>query len=138
MTKTNMVNLIDEVASLKQEYQDKCKSAFKDILKDYFERTNTQAIVWAQYVPGFNDGDPCEFSLTDVVCITDGFDKDNIQDVYEYDDDESYKLDDSNESKALISFLVSNEGMLEDMFGSHVMICVTPDEIITEEYDCGY
>lgn len=134
---TDMKSLIDNVAKAKEHYQDQCKQAFKDVLKDYFSKTGSQAIVWGQYTPSFNDGDPCVFSLTEIYCISKGFSEDDLKEPYDYDS-EDYDFDQSEETSQLINFLDNNSAMLEDMFGNDVVVYATPEKIIVEEYDCGY
>lgn len=43
------------------------KELFAGIFKEFPE---VLAIGWCQYTPGFNDGDPCLFSLNDVMVVT--------------------------------------------------------------------
>lgn len=135
---TNIKSIIDEVSTLKKEYQDKSKEAFKKVLKEYFADSETQAIVWGQYVPGFNDGDPCEFSLTDVYFVVKNFDPEDLQDPYDYDESSIEDIHKDDNANSIYDFLNANEDMLEEMFGVNVAVYVTPEAIIVNEYCCGY
>lgn len=67
----NVVNVYEaQLASIKAQYDEAAKkmvSAFEPLFMSFFDRNpEVQAIGWTQYTPGFNDGDPCTFSVHDV------------------------------------------------------------------------
>jgi hypothetical protein len=145
------------------------ESATKDImnlLKDLM-RSNPMlaAVRWEQWIPGFNDGDSCEFTIGDlkVKFSDDLVNKENSKD--EEDDnsneeflDTDYQVEEffkrqinilnhkemtqlkksvniANEVFAKLTYM---EDQLESMFGSNMQITVTAEGVETEDYDCGY
>src|ERR1700735_4238981 len=57
------------------------KKAFLELVADV---PSVEAIRWAQYIPGFNDGDACVFSVSDVYVKITGYDKDDEGDGFVY------------------------------------------------------
>ena len=161
------LNKIDEI---REELKKAEKSATKDImgmLKDLMkENPKLVALMWQQYIPGFNDGEPCEFSINgphfkfsdDIV----GVETKKSEDDEDYDSEEEYLdeygLDDFLEKRADIlnhkeitslkravkdatavyNKLTDMEAQLQSMFGTNVQIVVTKDGVETEDYDCGH
>ena len=79
---------IDELKSL---YQEGLKVLAKDLFKEFFNlNPSVQAILWNQYTPYFNDGDPCEFRVCQPVFITKNFDPDDITTPCAYEGEEEY------------------------------------------------
>lgn len=139
-----------EIEKTIKEAQEKAKTALIAELKDVFVRhTDLKVIKWTQYTPGFNDGDPCYFTIGDVTAS-------NHMDVNAYgewegDEDEepkdlvAFSLDYNvpkqyKDLEALGKFINSATGrdVLEFMFGDGVTVVVTATGVDTEEYDCGY
>ena len=63
-----MGKLFDELKQIKAEYDRKLqhegKAAVKDAFKDLFDKyPEVRSVVWSQYTPYFNDGEPCYFSV---------------------------------------------------------------------------
>lgn len=60
----------EEVAKfeeVKKNFVEQLKPKFKEVGKDLFENhPKVEGIFWNQYVPSFNDGEPCEFSVSDI------------------------------------------------------------------------
>jgi hypothetical protein len=57
---------IQEYEGMQTEMQGKLKDSFKKFTQDFFEKCpDIKTIVWVQYTPYFNDGDPCEFRVND-------------------------------------------------------------------------
>jgi hypothetical protein len=125
--------------------------AFLAELKDIFVRhPELKVIKWPQYVPGFNDGDACEFSLGEIV-VSNEID---ISNCGEWDEDEAgdepenliaftLGYDEPTEYadlKPLGKFMNSHTGqdILEFIFGINIEVIVTATGVETEEYDCGY
>lgn len=115
------------------------KSAIGAAFAKCFEPpTNLVRIEWTQYVPGFNDGDACLFTVSEpeLFADVDGEEK-------EFD---SYSLDDADAKaaigqKSLDAFDAAwsiPEEILQAVFGENVKVVITADDVEVEEYDCGY
>jgi|GEM_PF-4470585 len=82
---------IEEASKVKKKAADDVVQALKEHIKN---SEYIKGVSWSQYVPGFNDGDVCEFTLNDVeVQLVDELDsklfpKDE-NDKFEYEDDET-------------------------------------------------
>jgi hypothetical protein len=60
--------ILAKASELKSEMQKLLKSEMNNIFVDFWEQNpNINSIVWSQYAPYFNDGEPCVFSVRDVV-----------------------------------------------------------------------
>lgn len=58
--------LLADQAELKRKFQEQAQEMFKGITKEFFDKNpGIQAIIWTQYTPYFNDGEPCEFRVGD-------------------------------------------------------------------------
>lgn len=94
---TEIAKACKEVKDVMDEARKKQKDALDTVtglLRDQMKASNHIAgISWCQYTPGFNDGDPCEFSILDVeVKLSDDtdaklFPRDDNGDL-EYDEDD--------------------------------------------------
>lgn len=160
--------LVEEVQEMEKKKKAMSKSAvpvIKAELKAFLEANpEVEAIRWNQYVPGFNDGEPCTFSLGDIQMrlvpeeeeeveeeSSEGEEESEEEEEYEdedYDDDEEdwideYGLDDVSKKlasafKKLSGKLQSLEPILEEAFGSNAEITATRKKITVEDYDCGF
>lgn len=157
----NMNELIESFTSFKQTIQEKLKKEFKTIISKLFEQNSElKAIVWVQYTPYFNDGDPCIFQIGDV-SFTNATGND-LQDIHwgEYDGKNKdvrvlstyttltgkWARDEDKEYAKLIDFetckkvgqLMTSEEMKDVMlatFGDHVKVIATREGFTIEEYD---
>lgn len=84
--KVNSIN--ERIAKLKEEekaiYQNEMKGLFKALFEDH---PTLMTLVWDQYTPYFNDGDPCYFRRYSIFCEVDGIDS--------YDKNEFSSLEDA-------------------------------------------
>lgn len=124
--------------------------------KEAFDK-GIKAVKWEQYTPGWNDGEPCEFSISDVKFTANSeiaqawLDSDDPDyDViypnhgYRYFDEENFmgygEHPDGNEFKNIN--LPVAEGRFEDalrgVFGNDTQVVVTPERVVQFEWDCGY
>jgi hypothetical protein len=133
-------------------------SAFQDALKD----CPNIGVHWTQYVPGFNDGEPCMFSpgefsifpLNNSVLV-DETDEDDISDapeessIYEQDGKLFTNSGDREINQAHITleqyqaldevWYKLDNYILETVFGSNAEITITSDSVtIDDDYSCGY
>ena len=80
-----------KLEELKKAHMAELQGEFNEIIKLFFEECpKVQAVVWSQYTPYFNDGDECIFRVNDPHFVVEGFDPENLEDPYAYDDDEAY------------------------------------------------
>lgn len=135
---------------------EEAKEAMKTGLASLFARFPViGSIQWTQYVPVFNDGEPCVFTVGEVEFHPDGGDggEDSQLSYYQeyvkneatghYDPTNNYR--DPRMTPALEAamrsverFFSYNKKMLESSFGAGTKVVVTKDKVVTEEYDCGY
>ena len=101
---------------------DECvKNVFRMIFENHPEIKEIKINTW---IPGFNDGDPCEFSTNFSYPTVNGME----------DGDGN---DDLNEIVA--EYLEEiDEPFAQMVFGTNVEIVITKDSIRISEYDCGY
>jgi len=129
------------------------------VLKEAFELKGVKGIMWEQYTPGWNDGEPCEFSIRDPKVTTneavaqawlDGDEPDmstaypeEDYDAYGYDEYEYEQWGEHPDGKHVKDISIPvNHGQFEDAlrekFGNDVKVIVALGRVVTEEYDCGY
>lgn len=73
----NIDDLIAEYNKFHEEFKLKAQERFKELFKSYWDlNPKVHAVVWHQYTPYFNDGEPCVFSVGDLWPLTkENFDK---------------------------------------------------------------
>lgn len=135
------INKDQEIMTKKMEEAiEASKTAFKECIKYFFIACpEVKAIVWEQYTPYFNDGDECVFRVCPPVFVIDDFDDQDLKNSYcyndnginEYDKDGRFK----EEYKQMFNFIRSNDDLMKLLFNDHTTVWVTPNEIITEEYE---
>lgn len=143
--------LIEAQQELKKKFQTEAQDMFKEVTKEFFEKNPAiTAVVWTQYTPYFNDGDPCVFSVGDVIFTNAPDDElENVSPWGEYEGDledvwvETYVKHLSNdsgidlESCNLISDMIGSKDM-EDimlaMFGDHAKVTATKNGFDVDEY----
>lgn len=60
----NVLGMIDKYNELKAEMMKNLKDNFSSIFEEFFnEVPEIKYVTWCQYVPHFNDGEPCEFTM---------------------------------------------------------------------------
>lgn len=146
---TDMQTMAAELEATRKRHMEEMQNKFKAVTKAFFESApNVQAVVWSQYTPYFNDGEECTFSVNTPVFVTKNFDPENLEDPYEYEDDEEYgsesfyyagQLQNCEFENAQVCFDFSNiiqseEELMEAVFGNHVAVYLTRDEVYVEEY----
>lgn len=78
---TDITELLEKIETKKVEYQEFIKqqqvemlAAAEGLFTAVFDNFDfVEAIVWTQYTPGFNDGDPCEFGVHDFYVMGKGY-----------------------------------------------------------------
>jgi len=162
---TAFEQLISDQKELKRKFQDQAQGLFKEITKEFFEKNpGITGVVWTQYTPYFNDGEPCEFSVGEPTFTnapadelsdirwgeyegeTEGvWSTENIS--YVMEADREYYQDTKNailaaggvdvESCVLFAKAVGSsemEDVMQAMFGDHVKVIATRDGFDIDEY----
>lgn len=151
-SQTNIEQTIDQLAeeltALKKEFQEKSKETLKEIFKLFFQNNpQVKAVVWSQYTPYFNDGDPCTFSVYDIEYF--------LEEPFDYYEGFSsgswYKPAEGKVGTAgltqkeldvihanfnsFVKFLYKlDDSAYLDMFGDHSLITATKDGFEVNEY----
>ena len=162
---------LDKVDKIRSDLKKAEKTASKEIM-DILKKMMTDnplitGVMWQQYTPSFNDGEPCVFTINGPFIkfddkVSRAGDKDTEDDESEMAKgylDSSYEIDDDffdnaadifnfKEIKALKAtvkdvhkvheHLEAMDACLQEMFGNGVQVFVTKDGVETEDYDCGY
>jgi hypothetical protein len=157
--------LISDQKELQRKFQDQAQGLFKDITKEFFEKNpGITGVVWTQYTPYFNDGEPCEFSVGEPTFTNAPVDElsdicwgeyegetegvwaaENI--AYIMETDSEYHQDTKNtilaaggvdvESCILFAKAVGSsemEDVMQAMFGDHVKVIATREGFEVDEY----
>lgn len=132
--------LNEQIEALRKEAADQVKPLLQEFMKD---NPQVKAIKWAQYTPYFNDGDPCNFGVSEFGFFFEGDDLDGSH----YDGEMPWRGYEGWEKApvcspethgaciALAKELGSMDDVLETLFGDHVQVCVTADGVDVDEYD---
>lgn len=144
-----MTNKKLELEFLLRQFNEKLKEEFHHLIAAFFEETGVQAVCWTQYTPYFNDGEECIFEINDIYYVLEGFNPEELENPYNYEDDDLYKIVPPYRrwSKDAVKhplrdicdtfsdIIRMNEGLMKDMFGDHTAVYLTKDSVLTEEYD---
>jgi hypothetical protein len=149
--KSEIESFIEIARKAEEELQRKCESTLKTVFQKFWERNpEVNSVVWHQYAPYFNDGEPCEFSVHDPL-FSNASKEEDIDDIrwdYEGKNEEIWcwknygNLPDKvgknfeSDTKALSSFLCSSasEGTMKLMFGSDSRVVATREGFQTSDY----
>ena len=133
----DMNEIIKSFSEYKQTVQEKLKKDFKAIITKLFEENSElKAIVWEQYTPYFNDGDPCNFGLTEVVFTNaTGDDLDDISyGSYDGENEDVCVFSEYNEVERLMTSSGMEDVMLAT-FGDHVRVVATREGFSISRFD---
>lgn len=159
---------LDEILVLKKRYDEAVnehgEAAFRDAVAALFDAfPKVRTLLWTQYTPGFNDGDPCVHHRNEMAVTLDlddapssgkeqvessDHDTDEEEDEEEYEDDEDdgltpYDLRERGEAE-LATMLEALDSVPEELtlslFGDNVCVTYNRDDLgpSVEDYDCGY
>jgi hypothetical protein len=140
----NVESLISEHNQLKAKLGETLREKFSEIFKAFFEKHPViKTVHWTQYIPGFNDGDECVFSLgelqfseTEFHDVSDPYGEEDEGDVSDMSD---VSVDLEKDMRKIETLLNNNEeDILRDMFGVHVWVRAHANGFDTQEYYCGY
>lgn len=132
---------VERSQALKAEMLVQAKALVKPALQSFMEENQEiTCIHWRQYTPYFNDGDACVFSLHGVHFCTVLDEVADAEDGFEAWGDKNFhpeQIPDRlyGECRTLTKLLESMKDELEDIFGDHVKVIVTPTGVEVEEYE---
>jgi hypothetical protein len=147
MNLEKLTALRTEIAEKQKAILEETRGLFSGGCKDIFiANPGLVSFSWTQYTPGFNDGDPCEFSTnTDYPAVLFKIGDENVEfdeNSGEGDPDEypEHKEAIVAAQTAVSEFLgIFGDSEYEAIFGDNVKVTVTADGKATiNEYDCGY
>lgn len=157
--KEKIETVLKEVQNLKVEMQNKLRRSMKELFSEFWlNNEDVTSVLWTQYAPYFNDGDPCIFSVNDPVFTNVDLKKNDPRNLIwgeDSDEDEdpnafvfsSWRSDmeikkrklniSSDDIKSLSTFLCSNlmTDLMEDTFGSDSLVIATREGFEIQEYD---
>lgn len=131
----------------KKQMKSEGKKAISKGAKELFEKYPVlEAIRWQQWVPGFNDGEPCEFTVGEVnFQFNDKSIQGDEENWYEDTCEDFVVSSGSNNSQMakdlnkFSSAVAELEDMLEETFGANQEITIRRSGKVTvEDYECGY
>lgn len=145
-----MTSYSQRAKSISQDFRTKMESLFHEAGADFFvKHPEVKTISWTQYVPTFNDGDPCEFTLGEVYYAL--VDWQQFEDPHWPDNSEDsdgkvfgdYHRDGASEElkasmKEFSVLLYDCKGVLETLYGSNVWVRLHASGAEVDEFDCGY
>lgn len=159
MEQDKIAKIIADFEIVKQKYQAKLQKSYKSLMKEFWKKNKKiKAVVWLEFTDYFNDGEPCYFSVHEMVPLTSSAIKEFSIDIYPYNREEfaPFQTDwnDPKRSKVkqaweksvitldewesackdldMIAKLPSE--VFEDMFGDHVRVTVTRTSVNVDEY----
>ena len=139
--------LVSEYNKMKEEFQKKAQAAFKEVFKEFWEQhPNVKAVVWHQYTPYFNDGEPCYFGVGELSGLSQVSYDQWVEDggwAEEYglspynkptEEDNITEEEVKSAYEALNQLQKLPDDIYLDMFGDHVQIIATPSGFEVEEF----
>jgi hypothetical protein len=153
-------NATKELSVYRMKMRELSSATLQNVCDTFFNVfPEVKTIYWAQWIPGFNDGDPCVFSLGDINFSPAQWDA--IEGPYWGDPDYNYNgKDEKNELDNFVkysswknnelatplqenilsieNFLISINDYLESTFGNNAFVRIHRNGVETEDYDCGY
>ena len=146
--KNEFKEAITEFASIKKELTEKLTSRLNDEFKRCFEEYPELTLIkWSQFTPYFNDGDTCEFNINSFT-VSNAKNSELVNTWGEYDISKGPEPEDlilieylRNSKYELIKEIEDfaqselGEGIFKSVFGDHVIVTVTKDNITSEEYE---
>jgi hypothetical protein len=151
--------LLSDFNQYKQQFQTQAQEKFKDYFVEFWDKNpSIKAVIWTQYAPYFNDGEPCVFSVYDAYFTNaEGEDLNEVSWGGEYEGekegiwcDYSFGVSwrpptpggvNEESTKQLSKLICSNEmeSVMEMMFGSDSKVIATREgfqvEDISGEHD---
>jgi hypothetical protein len=147
-----MFEELAEISKLRDEYINKLrqdgKKAFEKACVQFFEAhgDEVKTLILKGYTPGFNDGDPCNFTIRDLEIVTHAMTEKELQaarDDEGLDGMELWSIRDKDfkflkNVETLQNLLHSITDTLEEVFGSNFKLIVSKERVTVEDFYCGY
>jgi hypothetical protein len=109
--------LLNDQKNLRATIDELVKNTFKVIFENHPEINEITINTW---IPGFNDGEPCEFSTNFSYPYVNGKDSGPL-------------------AELVSEYLGEIDKLVAQMFfGTNVEVVITKDSISISDYDCGY
>lgn len=136
--RAELQELVDMKAAYQKEIQAKGEDAIKGVFSDLFDtHAGLESIEIRGYVPYFNDGDACEFSMYDPDVTYKGKEHDGKWGVeYAFKKGE-VTAEDKTSLDAIfdsMSDLYKLEDAFQEVFGEHFRVTATREGVEVEEY----
>lgn len=141
---SGLSEIVGQYNYLMRRLKNEVQGMIKEETKPLFEKYPELKMGYTSYVPGFNDGDPCEYTFNGVMSYIPNTSWDDL----DYDDEQLFRYEDYDsadfltEPKEVRDFcntLASlPEEVLRSVFGTDVLVVIDKNGITVEEYDCGY
>jgi len=126
----------EKIQTLQEDYQKEAGKAIYQLATIIFEKFDYLVdIRWKQYIPYFNDGDACTFSLATPECTIKYEDEDYTSQWEDIDlpEEAQYLYEDvCKELKAFSNFLYGNKVVIEHIFGNNVEVILTRDSQVAQ------
>ena len=130
MDHDDMLRVLTELDNKRKEVMGHAADLVTGRVVQFFnEHPEVEQIRWTQYIPGFNDGDPCLFSLGDVELKFVGEEEFSDFDWTETDTIKDKALEDAER----ILYFVMNYEVLEAAFGTDVELTFSRDGSLSKE-----
>lgn len=154
----NMNASATKIQQMKEEVQNLAQEEFKKSMREIFILIpSLKAIAWTQYSPHFNDGDECVFGVNSVAALSfipsrTAYDYEELLQEMDEDDEgipeNAYAISDyssfnenalnKNELAAIknvLNFIETNEELMQDLYGNHVEVIFSQDDLQVNDYD---
>lgn len=160
------LNELEQELRIIENKKKEIRASFKNVLNELLNKaidngSEPYGVRWVQYIPSFNDGEPCVFSLGELqfycskdFALSNNFctygDKNSDEPLYDdqyytgfrwweppYEDQKIESL--SQSLQKFINFWNSiDNSYFQDVFGTNVRITFAEGSFTIEDWDCGY
>jgi hypothetical protein len=139
--------LIEKINAAKEEYKRVGKTLFQEYADAFFvQYPQVKAVVWNQYTPYFNDGDPCYFRIYDVCFVADEYNEDDMGSAYSYEESNIIRYSNKKDQPTDLveacekfeGIITGNLELMEDLFDDHVTVHLRPGkepEVLEYDHD---
>lgn len=157
MTETSLEKIFERtqkrLGKLRQKMTEEMSNAFSEMMAEVFKaHPEVKTIYWQQYIPYFNDGDECTFSMNEIhfspaeAKLIDGphfGDACEDETLGDFQVSTYYKDERVNEEfraamTSVTKFLNGIEDHLQATYGSNAFIKITADGVFYEEMEPPY
>lgn len=148
----------EEVARLRAEMKAAAKDALKEGTKEIFAEYGDvlHSFGWTQWAPSFNDGEPCEFGIHELIMVSKvdvqkaieegSREEDAVNDYWGDEGSPSFSswrntVDERHQGAleaAKIIYGVLDEQLARDVFGDSVKVIFSADGVDVEDYYAPY